>query len=165
LKKHTKPTLLFLILAGVPILDAWGLPDFPPSAFLSSAGNIFLVRVSSSTPEQVTFLVTEILKGKPQDLVKLIPVPKREFKKDSEWVLMDLGSFNGKGQVGTLLSGDHQWQWLPAEVVSVGDVEYMKSGPSSNSNIDVVLKKLPDGSEGLPLEFAQKYTLAHPAVP
>jgi len=147
-----KRFLFSLCLLLAAILPIRAHPYVPPSAYLPSSDQIYLVRVSSAKADKITFSVTETLKGSPCASLTLIPVDGFYFHEGTEWILIHLGRDQWKDHVGELLSGD--CEWLPAAVSRKGDTAYIQTGAFPNSGM--VLDTLPDGTKGLTLDHIKQ---------
>jgi len=111
--------LLFVALALFAFIRLADAHAFAPPGVASVAASdaVYLVRVASVKDGKVTFSITEVLRGKPQDSLSLTPYTGG-FEVNSEWILVHhVGGF--KDCVGWALKGD--CEWLPVRITRDGD--------------------------------------------
>lgn len=135
--------------------------------------NVYLARITAVHGHNLTFAVTETLRGNPKDILHLYlhdgtvtPAGKlRSYKKDSEWLLGQVGSkyISGlaKDVVGWVRIGVQGW--LPTPIVHSGNEIYMQDVCEENGI--GVLDKAADGTVGVVLDHLKRLLQEHPYKP
>jgi hypothetical protein len=153
--------LLFLVFSPC----AWSQMKQPIPDYFSRAQSVCVARVAAVHGRQVTFNVTETLRGTPGDILRLMDCTvnagfRSRFKKDSEWLLVSSGPSNVSDQdtFGWPKLGDYGWRQTP--IVRSGFEIYVQD--YSYEDGENVRDKGPDGITGLTRGHILRLLQEHP---
>jgi hypothetical protein len=158
--------LFCLLLVISPILRAH--TSTPLISYLGSAETVCLVQVISIDGNKITFVVTQILKGKPGASLILLPYPgQQKYVPKSEWLLVSC-SAGDKRTVGWALDGD--CGWIPGTVVRKDNEIYIQDwtlnipgGPPPTFTKGVPVDTASDGTKGFTLESIKTFLTKNPS--
>ena len=146
-----KRILSFLGLLLIVVSPTQAHPYAPLSAYLPSAQNICVAKVTSVHGDKIIFAVGEVLRGHIASSLTLTAMYGSTFAPESEWLLVSCSSGYGNGSVGFAIEGD--CDWIPGAIRRTGSTLFVESGTFLSSGI--VLDTAPDGTKGLTLEHVK----------
>jgi hypothetical protein len=146
------------------LLGPVSLSAHPPAAlnaYFRFAHRIYLAKVSAISGAQITFTITNVLRGDPAaKLTLLISGFPTTYNENAEFLLV---SCKGESStVGWTSSGYNGW--IPGDVVRLQGKIYVKDSPFIAGDKDIKLEQLPDGSKGLSLDHIREFLNDHPNV-
>ena len=158
--------LFAAILAAAWTYSAQAHPDVPLWVYFQHAEDIYLVKVSGTSRTNVTFVVTDVLRGKNVTKMDLLVGSwPQTYLLNSEWILASVPITQvGEGHgdyVGREMEGDDGW--VPGQIVRFNGKPFLKEIYWSSEGSD--LDPAPDGTKGLTLDHVKQLLQKMPYKP
>ena len=161
---------LFLALSSALLMSQMSASAHLPAPltwYVNNTKTACLAKVTAVDGNKISFVVTEVLKGKIDHTLTLERYPDLEkYSLGSEWLLTSCAWGFGGGTVGWAMKVD--CAWIPAGVNRIGSNVYvtdwttnMPAKPAETLASDLVV--MPDGKRGYTLDHVKELLNAQPA--
>lgn len=158
--------ILCLLLMYAPLAKAELAMPLPN--YFGSAEKICIARVTAVSGAEITFTVTEILRGKPDRVIQVTRAGGAEnYVQNSEWLLVSC-SYGLENSVGW--DEDRPAVWIPGAVIRKDNQIYItdwtsRIPPSDKQPFGIAWDTAPDGTRCLTLDHIKLLLKEHPYKP
>ena len=160
-----KRVLLVAYLLLPQILPMRAEEAAPLPEYFKSAETVCLANVTAVNGSQITFTVTQALRGKPDHVLNVTRALGAEsYIKNSEWLLISC-SYGLANSVGW--DEDRPASWIPGAVIRDGNHVYITDWtvriPASDKQpFGIAWDTTPDGKRCLTLDHIKRLLIEHP---